>query len=54
MQTEKKSSYTLITSNENSFSEFYTAFLEKESQKIILLFNFLMLLTSRKKIYPYF
>jgi hypothetical protein len=40
MQTEKKSSYTLITSNENSFSEFYTAFLEKGITKDHIIIQF--------------
>jgi hypothetical protein len=30
MLIEKKENYTLITSDENSFSAFYTSFLEKE------------------------
>ncbi|KGL63920.1 hypothetical protein [Polaribacter sp. Hel1_85] len=35
MQIEKKETYTLITSNENNFSEFYNSFLieEKKLQK---------------------
>lgn len=40
MQIEKKENYTIITSDENSFSDFYTSFLEKqntfEDQHLIL------------------
>jgi uncharacterized protein YecE (DUF72 family) len=40
MQTEKKSNYILITSDENSFSEFYTAFLEKGITKDHIIIQF--------------
>jgi hypothetical protein len=32
MQLEKKENYTLISSDENSFKEFYTSFLEVEKE----------------------
>jgi hypothetical protein len=49
MQTEKKSNYILITSDENSFSEFYTAFLEKGITKDHIIIQFSDVFNITKK-----
>jgi hypothetical protein len=49
MQTEKKSNYLLITPDEISFSEFYTAFLEKETTKDHIIIHFSDVFNITKK-----
>jgi hypothetical protein len=49
MQTKKKSNYLLITPDESSFSEFYTAFLEKEITKNHLIIQFSDVFNITKK-----
>jgi hypothetical protein len=49
MQTVKKSNYILITSDENSFSEFYTTFLEKGITKDHIIIQFSDVFNITKK-----
>ena len=49
MQSEKKSNYILITPDENSFSEFYTTFLEKGITKNHIIIQFSDVFNITKK-----